>query len=87
MKLTKNTYPNKCGYSCYGIGFGARTEFSLLIDECDNNVIVFGVDNTSSSNPDNRKKDTLCLGEGPRDGLDVTTITSKAKYSVSVTKF
>ena len=31
---------------------------------------------------DNRKKDTLILGEGPTDELDNTMITVEAKYPI-----
>ena len=43
------------------------------------------MDNTLSMHIDNRNKDILVLSEGP-DGLDDTTITTKAKYSVIITK-
>ena len=33
---------------------------------------------------DNRKKDILVLGEGPKDTLDDTIITVEAKYSVNI---
>ena len=34
---------------------------------------------------DNRKKDILVLCEGPTDGLDDTSVTAEAKYSVNIT--
>ena len=32
---------------------------------------------------DNKKKDILVLGEGPAQGLDDTTITAEAQYSIN----
>ena len=47
--------------------------------------IILGVDNSSSKHTGNRKKDIQVLGEEPTDGLDDTTITEEAKYSVTIT--
>ena len=35
---------------------------------------------------DNRGKDTLILGDGPTQGLDGTTFTAEAKYSINFTQ-
>ena len=40
--------------------------------------------NSSSRHTDNRKKDILILGEEKTDGLDDTTITIEAKYSINI---
>ena len=45
-------------------------------------LIFFGVDNSSSILVDNKKKDILVLGKGPKKELDYTTITSDAEYSI-----
>ena len=37
------------------------------------NVVNFGVDNNSSMDTDNRRKDILIFGEGPIGGLDDTS--------------
>ena len=44
--------------------------------------IIFGVDNKSSVQFDNRK-DILILGNGLTDRLSDTTINAEAKYSIS----
>ena len=49
-------------------------------------VVVFGVDNGLSVNPDYWKKDISVLGEGPTDGLDDTRTTTEAKYSINITR-
>ena len=56
VTLTKNADIDKQKYSGYGIGLGR-------------NVIIFGVDMSSSTKIDNRKKDILILGKGPTQGL------------------
>ena len=52
----------------------------------ENNVIIFGVDMSSSVHIDNKNKDILILGEGPTQGLDDTTLTSEAKYPINFTQ-
>ena len=86
MKLTKTADPDKHGFIGYGIGIDARSQFPLPISEWSKNVVIFGVDNSSSSHPDNIKNDILVLGEGPIDESDDTKITTEVKYSVNITK-
>ena len=64
IKLTKNADPNKCSYPGYGVAFDAR-ENVLLSDNngTGKNVIIFGVDMSSSVYIDNKKKDILILGK------------------------
>ena len=50
--------------------------------EWDKNLVIFGVDNSSSVHGNNRKKYILVLGEGTTDRLDDTTITAEAKWSI-----
>ena len=69
VKLTKNADIDKYGYSGYGIGFDRNTSFSVG-NEIGKNVIIFGVDMSSSAKSDNRKKDILILGTGPTQGLE-----------------
>ena len=64
--MTKNTYINKDKYSGYGIGFDM--EYGILCSpgiRLGRNVIIFGVDMSSSTKIENRKKDFLILGKGP----------------------
>ena len=49
-------------------------------------VIIFGADMSSSVHVDDKKKDMLNLGEGPTQGLDDTTLTAGAKYSINFTQ-
>ena len=84
VKLTKNADINKYGYSGYGIGFDRETSFSFGND-FGKNVIIFGVDMSSSTKVDNRKKDILILGGGPTQGLE-STLSAEKMYSINFTK-
>ena len=64
-KLAENIHPNKHEYTGYGIGFDLRSEFSLPDDSVGKNVIVFGVNMSSSVHINNKKKEILILGKGP----------------------
>ena len=79
VKLTKNADIDKYGYSGYDIGFDKETSFSIG-NETSKNVIIFGVDMSSSS-----KKDILILGKGPSQGLEPTLSVEKL-YSINFTK-
>ena len=50
------------------------------------NAIIFGVDMSSSVHLDNKKKDNLILGKGPTQGLDDTTLTTEAQYSINFSR-
>ena len=84
VKLTKNADIDKYGYSGYDIGFDKETSFSIG-NETSKNVIIFGVDMSSSSKIDNRKKDILILGKEPTQGLE-HTLSAEKLYSVNFTK-
>ena len=49
LKLTKNADINKYGYYGYGIGFGRHGSFSFPGTGFGRNVIIFGVDMSSST--------------------------------------
>ena len=46
--------------------------------------MIFGADVSSSIHIDNKKKDILLLGRGPRQGLE-STLTAEKMYSISFT--
>ena len=84
VKLTKNADIDKYGYFGYGIGFDRQSSFSIS-NETGKNVIIFGVDMSSSSKIDNRKKDILILGKGPVQRLE-HTLSAEKLYSINFTK-
>ena len=59
--MTKNADIEKYGYSGYGIGFDRRSSFSFPGGGFGQNVLIFGVDMSSSGHIDNKKKDKLVL--------------------------
>ena len=56
VTLTKNTDIDKYGYSGYGIGFDRRSSFSFPGGGFGQNIIIFGVDMSSSPHIDNKKR-------------------------------
>ena len=86
VKLNKNADTNKHKYTNYGIGFDSCSYFSLPGRSMGKNVIIFGVDMSSTLHIDNKEKDILLLGDGLTQGLDGTTFTAEAKYSINLTK-
>ena len=65
VTLNKNADIDKYGYSGYGIGFDRRSSFSILGNRFGQNVLIFGVDMSSSARINNKKKDILVLRKGP----------------------
>ena len=62
VRLTKIADIDKYQYSGYGIGFDRKGSYSIG-DEVSANVIMFGVDMSSSPHIDNKgRKDILILG-------------------------
>ena len=84
VKLTKNADIDKYGYSGYGIRFDRKSSFSLPSGGFGQNLIIFGVDMSSSDHIDNKKKDILILGKGPIQGLE-HTLTAEKMYSINFT--
>ena len=82
VTLTKNVNIDKYGYSGYGIGFDRRSSFSFPSGGFGQNVLIFGVDMSSSAHIDNKKKDILILGKGPTQGLE-HTLTAEKMYSIN----
>ena len=84
VTLTKNADIEKYKYSGYGIGFDRRSSFSFPSGGCGQNVLIFGVDMSSSIHIDNKKKDILVLGRGPTQGYE-STLTAEKMYSINFT--
>ena len=47
-------------------------------------MLIFGADMSTSTHIDNKKKDILVLGRGPRQGLE-STLTAEKIYSINFT--
>ena len=50
------------------------------------NVIILKVDMSSSVHIDNKKKDILILSKGSALGLDDTSLTAEAQYSINFSR-
>ena len=85
--MTKNADIDKHGYSGYGIGFDRRSSFSFSGSGFGQNLLIFGVDMSSSAHIDNKKKDILVLEKGPTHGLDyILTVEKMYSHNLTVTK-
>ena len=84
ITLTKNTDIDKYGYSGYGTGFDRRSSFSFPGCGFGQNIIIFGIDMSSSVHMGNKKKDILILGTGPTQGLE-HTLTAEKMHSINFT--
>ena len=58
--------------------------YEIERNDIDRNVIIFGVDMSSTPYINNTKKDVLILGKGPIQGLE-HTLTAEIFYSVNCT--
>ena len=76
VKLVKIPDIDKYKYSGHGTSFDRRGTFSFPTGGFGCNVIIFGVDMSSSLHVDKKKKDILILGESPTQGLDDTILTA-----------
>ena len=72
-------------YFGYGIGFYGHGSYSHPNGGNGRNVIIFGVDMSSSTKIDNRKKDILILALGPTQGLE-HTLSAEKMYSINFTE-
>ena len=85
VKLTKNDNIDKCQYSGYGVGFDRKGGFSFPGLGFGQNMIIFGVDMSSSVYIDNKGRDILILGKGPTQGLGKHSLTAEKMYSIKFT--
>ena len=74
--MTKNDDIDKYGYSGYGIGFDRKSSFSFPSGGFGQNVIIFGVDMSSSAHVDNKKKD---INSPERTNTRIRTYTNFRK--------
>ena len=89
VTLAKNADINRSKYSGYGIGFYRHEKVSFPGSGLGKNVIIFGVDMSSSREIDNRKKDILILGKGPRNKNIQElehTLSAEKMYSINFTE-
>ena len=83
--LTKNADMDKYKYSGYGMNMIDMDYFSHPSGGSGRNVIIFGVDMSSSTKIGNRKKDELIIGKGPTQGLE-HTLSAEKVHSINFTE-
>ena len=69
----------------YGIRFDRKVRFSFPAIGLGRSVIIFGVDMSSSTKIDNRKKDISILGKGPTQSLE-HNLSAEKMYSINFTE-
>ena len=84
VSLTKNADIEKYRYSGYEIGFDRGGLYLLPSGRFGRNVIILGVDMSSSVHVDN--KGILILGKGPTQGLGEHSLTAEKMYPVTFTE-
>ena len=85
VSITKNADTDKNKYSGYGIGFNRTGVYLLPYGSFGRNIVIFGVDMSSSVHVDNKGKDILILGKGPTQGLGEHSLTAEKMYSINFT--
>ena len=83
--MTKNPDIDMYRYSGYGIGFDRHERFSFPDTGLGRNEIIIGVNMSSSTTIDNRKKYILILGKGPTQGLE-HTLSAENMHSINFTE-
>ena len=94
MKITKNTDSSKNNYTGYGLCFDKGGEFGHTVrqgnfDRATNakNVIIFGVDMSSSIQATNRANNIYVMGKGFIQGINDTTIYAEKLLNNNFTEF
>ena len=85
INIVKNSDKEKYVYSGYGKTFDSAGLWSFDNDFA-RNVIIFGVNNSSSSHSDNRKNNFLILNEGETYGINGKFGSPEKNFSINVTK-
>ena len=80
VKLVKRADIEKCKYFRYGIGLNTKGTFLFPFGGFSKNLIVFGVDMSSSVHVDNKKKDLLILDKVLIQVLDDTKLNTEKNY-------
>ena len=83
--MTKNDLSISSKYSGYGIGFDRHISFPFPGTGLGLKVIIFGVDMSSSTKIDNRKKYILIIGKGATQRSE-HTLSAEKVYWISFTE-
>ena len=80
VEITNNSDIEKYKYKGFGIGMDGRSRFSFG-SSTGQNIIIFGVDMSSTNHIDNRGKNILILGRGPTQGLIESSLTTEKIFN------
>ena len=83
--LVKNRDKEKYVHSGFGITFESAGSWSFEND-ISSNVIIFGVDNSSSAHADNHKNNFLVLGQALTFGINGRFGLPEKKFSINFSK-
>ena len=93
MKITKNTDSSKNNYKGYGLCFDEGGEFGHTVKQGNfnrvrnaKNVIVFGVDTSSSVHATNRSNNIYVMGKEFIQGINDTTIYAEKLFHNNFTE-
>ena len=86
VKLIKNNDIDKYKYSGYGIEFDSGRNFLFPDGSFGQNVIILGVDMSSSVHANNKTNNILVLGKGFIQEINYTTIYAEETYLINFTK-
>ena len=94
MKITKNTDSSKNNYTGYGLCFDEGGEFSNTVKQGNfdrttsaKNIIIFGVDTSSSIHATNRTNNIYVMGKAFIQGTNDTTIHAERNFHNNFTEF
>ena len=94
MKVTKNTDSSKNNYTGYGLCFDEGGEFGHTVRQGNfnrvtnaKNVIIFGVDTSSSIHATNRANNIYAMGKELIQGINGTTIYAEKLFHNNFTEF
>ena len=83
--VVKNNDKETYVYSGYGIAFDRKDSW-IFNDDLAKNVIIFRVDNSSSTHPDNLENNFSILREGDTFGINVSFGTPEKKLTLILVK-
>ena len=81
----KSSDKEKWVYSGYGLAFLRAGSCSFHKDKA-RNVVIFNVDNSSSSHADNLKNNFVVQGEGQNYGINGSSGSPEKKFSINFSK-
>ena len=83
--IVKNSDKSKGVYTGHGIGFDGGSSWSF-VNDFHQNIIIFGVDNSSSPHADKHKNNISVLGEGPIYDINGSFCAAEKKFSINFTE-